>query len=119
MGRLRMGCAGCRRRSRAGELLDVAGDVHRLHGRDRGHTVSLAPGQELDNRLRIGAPGVAVADVGAEEFEKAQLRALASGGDEGRGGVGGSKGDKPGLGLRRKGSSSRPKGSMAKTVGGA
>jgi hypothetical protein len=41
------------RRSRANQLLNVAGDMYRLHGRDRGHTGMLAPGQEFTQRLRI------------------------------------------------------------------
>ena len=84
---------GGRRRSRAGQLLDVAGDVHRLHGRDRRHAVILAPGQKFAHRLRVGAAGVAVANVGGEEFDEALLRALAGGDDEGRGGVGRAEGD--------------------------
>jgi len=45
--------------------------VYGLHGRDRAHAVILAPGQELAHRLRIGAAGVAVADVGGEKFQEA------------------------------------------------
>jgi hypothetical protein len=43
--------------------------------------MTLAPGQELADRLRIGAAGVAVADVGGEKLDEALLRARA--GDEG------------------------------------
>jgi hypothetical protein len=78
---------GSRCRSLPRELLDVAGNVHGLHGRDRRHAVRLAPGQKLPHRLRIGATGVAVADVGGEELKKAQLRAIAGGDDEGRYGL--------------------------------
>jgi len=63
--------------------------VHRLHGRDRPHTVILAPGQELAHRLRVGAAGVAIANVGGEEFDEALLRALAGGCDESGGAVSG------------------------------
>jgi hypothetical protein len=61
--------------------------VHRLYRRDRRHAAILAPGQEFAHGLRVGAAGVAVANVGGEEFQKAQLCILASGGDERRGGV--------------------------------
>src|ERR1019366_1614091 len=44
---------GGRRRSLAGELLDVAGDVHGLYGRDRGHAGALAPRQKLAHCLRV------------------------------------------------------------------
>src|SRR5271170_5046295 len=44
----------------------------------------LAPGQELANRLRVCAAGVAVADIGREEFDEALLRTVAGGGDQGR-----------------------------------
>jgi hypothetical protein len=66
---------GGRRRSFAGQLLDVAGDVHGLHGRDREHAGGLTPGQKLADRLRAGA---AVADVGRKEFDGALLRAPAA-----------------------------------------
>ena len=58
-------------------LLDVPGDVHQLHGRDRGHAMILAPGQEFTHRLRVGAAGVAVADVGGEKLQKTNPRASA------------------------------------------
>jgi hypothetical protein len=45
----------------------------------------LAPGQELGNRLRVGAAGVAVADVGGEEFDEADTGLVAGGDDEGQG----------------------------------
>src|ERR1700678_3582627 len=80
---------GGRRRSRACQLLDVAGDVHWPHVRDRGHTVMLAPPQKLAHRLRVGAAGVAIADVGGEEFDEALLRARAGGCDERGGAVSG------------------------------
>jgi hypothetical protein len=44
----------------------------------------LAPGQELAHRLRVGAAGVAVADIGREEFDEALLRTVAGGDDQGR-----------------------------------
>jgi hypothetical protein len=78
---------GGRRRSRARQFLDIAGDVHGLHSHNRRHAVSLAPGQKLPHRLRVSAAGIAIADVGREEFEETKLRALAGGGDEGGGGV--------------------------------
>jgi len=40
-----------------------------------GKPASLAPGQELASRLRVRAAGVAVADVGGEEFDEALVRA--------------------------------------------
>jgi hypothetical protein len=79
-----------RRRALAALISD---DVHRLHRRDRRQAPFLAPGKELAHRLRVGAAGIAVANVGREEFKKAQLGALAGGGDKGRGGVSG-EGDK-------------------------
>ena len=63
-------------------VLDVASDVHWLHGRDRRHAMMLAPGQELVHCLRVGPAGVAVADVGREEFDKPFLRAISGRGDE-------------------------------------
>ena len=73
-----------RRGSLAAELLDVGRDVQRLHVGDRGDAGALAPGQKFPRRLRVGAARVLVADVGGEEFEEADLRALA-GGDDGAG----------------------------------
>src|SRR5580704_8380532 len=43
-----------------------------------------APGQELAHCLRVGAAGVAVADIGREEFDEAHLCTVAGGGDQGR-----------------------------------
>jgi hypothetical protein len=57
--------------------------------RDRRHAGVRAPGQKLCDGAAVGAPRVWVADIGGEEFEEAQLRALAGGGDEGRSGVSG------------------------------
>jgi hypothetical protein len=45
---------GGRRRSRASQLLDVAGDVHRLHRRDGGHGVIVTPGQAREGRGSVG-----------------------------------------------------------------
>jgi hypothetical protein len=43
-----------------------------------------APSQELVHRLRVCAAGVAVADIGPEEFDEALLCTVAGGGDQGR-----------------------------------
>jgi hypothetical protein len=56
--------------------------VQRLDGRDRRDPPALAPGQELDDGAGIGAAGVRVADRGGEEFQEAELRALAGDRDE-------------------------------------
>ena len=64
-----------RRGSLAAKLLDVGGDVQRLHVGDRRDAGALAPGQEFPRRLRVGAARVRVADVGGEEFEEARRRA--------------------------------------------
>ena len=68
-----------RRGSFAAKLLDIGGDVQRLHVVDRGDAGALAPGQKFPRRLRIGAARVLIADVGGEEFQKADLGALAGG----------------------------------------
>jgi hypothetical protein len=62
--------------------------VHRLDGRDRRHAAMLALGQELSNRLRVGAAGVAIADIGGEEFEEPDARLVAGCDDESGGGLG-------------------------------
>ena len=59
-----------RRRSRAAELLDIGGDMQRLHVGDRRDAGRLAPGQEFPRGDRVGAPGVPVADLGREEFQE-------------------------------------------------
>ncbi len=64
-----------RRGSLAAELLDIGGDVQRLHVGDRRDAGALAPGQELPRRLGVGAARVPVADVGGEEFEEARASA--------------------------------------------
>ena len=48
----------------------------------------LQPVEEFDGGARIGAARVRIADIGGEEFKEAIGRALADGGDEGRGAVG-------------------------------
>ncbi len=56
---------------RGGQLprLDVGGDVHRAHLADIGDAVGLAPVGELADRVRVGAPGVRVADGDGEELQ--------------------------------------------------
>jgi len=60
-----------RRRQFARPGLDLAGDVHRLHGRDRRHAGACAPGQKFLGGAGIGPAGVRIANVGREEFEEA------------------------------------------------
>ena len=66
-----------------GQLLDVAGDVERLDAR-QGEPVSLAPCQEIANRLGVGPPRVAVADGGGKELDETPGRVVARLGDDGR-----------------------------------
>ena len=73
-----------RRGALAAELLDVGGDVQRLHVGDRGDAGAFAPGQEFPRRLRVGAARVPVADLGGEEFEEALARPAVGRRDEGR-----------------------------------
>jgi hypothetical protein len=82
-----------RGRSLASQLLDVGGDVQRLHVGDRRDAGAFAPGQKFPNRLRVGAARVPVANVGSEEFPETGLGVVAGrdnqGGDQqGRGGEG-------------------------------
>ena len=70
------------RGSFAAKLFDVGRDVQRQHAVDRRDAAALAPCQEFPRRLRVGAARVDVADVGGEEFEEADLRALAGGVDQ-------------------------------------
>ena len=65
------------------EVLDVGGDVHRLEAPELAQAPHLAPAEKLGNRLGVGGPGVAVADVGGEELEKTAARVRAGGGDLG------------------------------------
>ena len=60
-------------------------DIQRLQLGDRRDAVLLAPGEEFLHGARIGAPRVRI-PVRREEFKEAIGRALADGGDEGRGG---------------------------------
>jgi hypothetical protein len=55
--------------------LDPGGDMQRLHRGDRLHTDALAPRDEVGSGAAVSASGVRVADVGREEFEKAELGA--------------------------------------------
>jgi hypothetical protein len=61
-----------RRRELARPSLDPGGDMHRLHGLDRRHAGSDAPGQEFLSGAAICPARVWVADVGREEFEEAR-----------------------------------------------
>jgi hypothetical protein len=72
-----------RRGSVAGELFNVAGDMHGGDGRDRAHAVIFAPKQKLAHGQAVGAPRVPIADVGSEEFKKALLRARVGRRDDG------------------------------------
>jgi hypothetical protein len=78
-----------RGRMRARLLLDPSGDVQRLHGGDRPHPVSVAPGHALRRGVGLGPSRVRVADVGCREFQEAERGAIAGGGDQRRHGVGG------------------------------
>ncbi len=53
------------------QLLDVAGDVHRLDASQLGNSALLAPAQELAGSSRVGSPRIGVTDVDGEEFEEA------------------------------------------------
>jgi hypothetical protein len=75
------------------QVLNVCRDVQRLHSGEGLNARRLAPRQELPRALSIGAPGVRISDIGGEELDEAQLRALTSGGDEGRGGSCDGEGD--------------------------
>ena len=60
-----------RRGAFAAELLDIGGDVQRLHVGERRDAGALAPGQEFPRRLAVGRGVLPVADVGGEEFDEA------------------------------------------------
>jgi len=64
----------------------VAASIHvatcRLYGSDRGYADAHAPGQKFFRSPVIGPPRVRIADVGGKEFEEADGRALAGGGDK-------------------------------------
>jgi hypothetical protein len=66
---------GRRRELVARQCLDSGGDMQRLHRGDRLHTDALAPRDEVGSGAAVSASGVRVADVGREEFEKAELGA--------------------------------------------
>jgi hypothetical protein len=66
----------------AGRGFDPGGDMHRLHGGDRRHADLGAPGQEFLRGAGIGPARVRVADVGREEFEEADARAVTGGGHQ-------------------------------------
>ena len=55
---------------RAGEVLDIGGDVNRLDRCQRGHASRLAPGQKLPQAPRIGLAGVRVADLDVKKSRK-------------------------------------------------
>ena len=73
-----------RRRPLAAELLDVGGDMQRLHVGDRRDAGALAPDQKFPRGDRVGAARVPVADLSREEFQEARSRGDARRGDEGR-----------------------------------
>ena len=77
-------CLTLGRRVRRPELLDVGSDVHGLEEPELGEPPRLAPAEEVGNRPGVGGPGVAVADVGGEKFEKTAARVRAGGRDLGR-----------------------------------
>lgn len=56
--------------------LDVGGDVHRAHIADVRDALCLAPVGELADRVRLGAPGVRVADRGREEVQRPRCGGL-------------------------------------------
>ena len=70
------------------QLLDIGGDMHALDRRELSYPSRGKPIEEFDGGARIGAARVRIADIGGEEFKEAIRRALADGGDEGRGAVG-------------------------------
>jgi hypothetical protein len=55
------------------ELLDVGGDVDRLHLVHR-QRAGLDDGEELPARLGVGGPGVRIADRRREEFQEPPSR---------------------------------------------
>lgn len=64
-------------------LLDPGRHVQRLHRVQGRHPSGLAPGEKVPHRAGVGPPGVRVADLRGEEFEKAQLGVCAGGDHQG------------------------------------
>ena len=75
---------GGRRLVGLGLLLDPGGDVQRPHLAEGAYVGLLAPVEKVLDGRKIGAPGMAVADVGGEEFEEALTGIAVGGGDDGR-----------------------------------
>ena len=75
-----------RRGPLAAQLLDIGGDMQRLHVGDRRDAGAFAPGQKFPHRLRIGAARVPIADIGREEFPETRLGVVAGGRND-RGGL--------------------------------
>jgi hypothetical protein len=69
------------RRVGLAQVLDVGGDVDRLEAAELAEAADLAPAEKLGNSPGVGVPGIAVADVGGEELEKAAAGVIAGGGD--------------------------------------
>ena len=69
------------RRACLTEILDVAGDMHRLDGIKTPQPSLLAPAEEFRHRPGIGSPGIGIADIGGEELDKADGGVLSGRGD--------------------------------------
>jgi hypothetical protein len=66
------------------QRLDIGGDVQRLDIGKIADVVPVEPGEERPNRPIIGQAGVAVVDLGGEEFEETARDIVAGGGDHRR-----------------------------------
>jgi hypothetical protein len=55
--------------------------MHRLDGAELVKAHLLAPAEEICDRPGVGGPGVGIADIRGEEFQKPPDRPIAGGGD--------------------------------------
>ena len=65
-------------------LLDPGGDMERPHLAEGADAGRFAPVEEVLHRGEVGAPGMAVADIGGEEFKEALAGVVVGGHDDGR-----------------------------------
>jgi hypothetical protein len=65
------------------QLLDVCGDVHRLHVCEAADPLPLTPVQEGGGGSPISSPGIWIADVDRKELDKAPRGPFPSLGDQG------------------------------------
>ena len=71
-------------RSNSTELLDIAGNMHRLDGAELVKAHSLAPAEEFSDSPGVGRPGIGIADIGGEEFQIPPARLLTGLSDDDR-----------------------------------